>query len=99
MDIKIYREGGSLRLDETELAKRLRTEGFVVFESTRTRQREIAFNVRRMLKAEGLSVLEGETDSPNGCMCLIDTERYSLLEFLKIAATQDREDEARESNP
>ena len=95
MELRIYREGGSFRLDEEMLAQQVEVDGFVVFTSTRTRQRQVARAVTVRLEAKGMSLQSGETNSPNGCMCVVDTERCAFREILDIAARADREYEDR----
>ncbi len=98
MAIRIYREGGRFHLDAEKLAQRVRIDGFVVFVSTRTRQREIARKICNLLEAQQIPVLLGETNSPNWCMCVVDTDRSTLREILDVASQEDRDYEARFEN-
>ena len=88
MTITIYRERGRFRLIPERLAHRLRVDGVVAFVSGREHQREIARAVMAAVRPE-YTVVNGETRSPNGCMCIVDIERYSLLEVLSQVGETD----------
>lgn len=90
MTFRIYREGGRLRLDPELLARQLRIVGVVVFTSGRVRQRSVAREVMALV-APDISALPGETLSPNGCMCVVDPDRYSLGDVLKQVSAIDCE--------
>ena len=88
--LRIYREGGKLCLIPELLARQLRITGLVVFTSGRVRQRDIAREVMALVRPE-ISAISGETLSPNGCMCLVDPDRFSLLDVLKEVSKIDCE--------
>ncbi|WP_141753200.1 hypothetical protein [Duganella sp. HH101] len=94
MSIHIYREGGKFRLIPELLARQLRIVGVVVFTSGRVRQRTIARQVMDLVSPD-IEPVHGESQSINGCMCIIDTERYSLREILLQVAAIDEQSEQR----
>jgi hypothetical protein len=93
--LRIYREGGSFRLIPEILARHLRVTGVVVFISGRVHQRSIAKEIIALALPE-ITAIHGETLSPNGCMCVVDPERYSLGDVIKQASDIDWEFEKNE---
>lgn len=88
MTITIYREHGRFRLIPERLAHRLRVDGVVAFVSGREHQREIARMVMAAVRPD-YTVVSGETQSPNWCMCIVDLERYRLSEVLSQVGEAD----------
>jgi len=89
--MQIYRDSLHSQLSPTDLAHYVCRDGYVVFISTRIRQRTLAKEVRKLLDEEGISIVEGETNSPNSCMCVVDHERLNLSDLLDKAAQFDYE--------
>ena len=93
MEFEILREQGKFRLDAEDLASRLISNGYVVFVSGRTRQRELAHMISKLV-APDITVVHLETRSPNDCMCVVDVDRFSAREIRQKATEIDFENEA-----
>lgn len=94
MKIRIVHEG-ERRLDADMLMNRVLIDGYVIFVSTRGRQRELGRAIYDLLIAQGMEIMKGETQSPNWCMCVVDTERHDFWKIREAAAQQDYDDEAK----
>jgi hypothetical protein len=89
MEVTIQHETSQAPLVPEALAARVIADGYVVFESMRTRQRQVAAEVRAILQWEGIHSADSESSSPNSCMCIVDTDRWSLPDVLVWAAAAD----------
>ena len=86
--ISIHHEGGVNPLDSDVLADELIRTGFVVFSSSRTKQRAIAQAIDKKLDSK-LKLRFGEANSPNSCMCMVDTARHDFHAIVDAAQKTD----------